>query len=123
MIFAALLLSVASTDPIAGTWEGTSLCHIKPSPCHDERVVYRIKSTGAGHYRIDAYKVVAGQEQFMGPLDVRLQASGRELAGSNRDRSGVDHPWLFTIAGKHMSGKALTAPGGQVYRLIEITKR
>jgi hypothetical protein len=30
---------------------------------------------------------------------------------------------LFTVRGTHMSGKALTAPGGQIFRLIEIDKR
>jgi hypothetical protein len=123
MIAAALLVAAASADPIACTWEGTSLCQINPSPCHDEHVVYRIKSTGLRRYTINAYKIVTGQEQFMGLLDLRLDASGHELAGSNRDRSGVDHPWLFTIGGKHMTGKALTAPGGRIYRLIEVTKR
>ena len=123
VIAAALLLSLAASDPVAGTWEGSSLCQVKPSPCHDEHVIYRIRLTAPRRYTIDAYKLVAGQEQYMGSLDLKLDASGHELAGSNRDRSGVDHPWLFTVRGNHMSGKALTAPGGQVYRLIEATKR
>jgi hypothetical protein len=123
VIASVLLLFAASADPIAGIWEGTSLCQVKPSPCHDEHVVYRVKITGSGLYRIDAYKLVAGQEQYMGPLDVRWDASNHELSGFNRDRTGVDHPWLFTVRGDHISGKALTAAGGRVYRLIELTKR
>lgn len=123
MIAAAVLLAAATADPVAGTWEGTSLCQVKPSPCHDEHVIYRIKTTGPGRYTIDAYKVVAGQEQFMGSLDMLLDPSGHELAGSNRDRTGVIHPWLFSIQGNHMSGKALSSPGGRAFRLIEVTKR
>jgi hypothetical protein len=123
VIAAALLLATASPDPVSGTWEGTSLCQVKPSPCHDEHVVYRIRATGVRRYRIDAYKVVAGEEQFMGPLDMVLDASGHALSGSNRDRAGVDHPWLFTIARDHMTGKALTAPGGKVFRLIDLKRR
>ena len=123
MIVLAILLAAAAADPFAGTWEGTSLCQIKPSPCHDEHVIYRIKSTGPRAYRIEAYKVVGGQEQYMGPLDMKLDAAGQRLDGSNTDRSGVVHPWLFAIRGTHMSGKALTAPGGQVFRLIELDKR
>jgi len=122
-MFALLLFGAQPLEGIAGTWEGTSLCQIKPSPCHDEHVVYRIKSTGPRQFRVDAYKVVGGQELFMGPLDLQLDESGRNLAGSNRDRSGVDHPWLFSVKGKHMSGRALTAVNGQVFRLIEIDKR
>jgi hypothetical protein len=123
MIAAALLLAAASPDPIVGTWEGTSLCQVKPSPCHDEHVVYRISKTSARGYTIAAYKVVDGQELYMGLLDITLDSSGHLLSGSNRDRSGVDHPWLFTIHGSHMSGKALSSPNGQVFRIIEVTKR
>jgi hypothetical protein len=123
MIAVALLLAAAGADPIPGTWEGTSLCQVKPSPCHDEHAIYRIKKTSQRRYQIDAYKVVAGQEEFMGTLAVSLDASGHFLSGSNRDRAGLVHPWLFSVRGTHMSGKALTAPGGQVFRLIEVDKR
>ena len=123
MIAAAILLAAAASDPLSGTWEGTSLCQIRPSPCHDEHVIYRIGKTSARGYRIEAYKLVDGQELYMGPLDMTLDASGHRLSGSNRDRSGTVHPWLFTVQRTHMSGKALTAPGGQVFRLIELTKR
>src|SRR5436189_4771434 len=103
MIALAILLAAAGADPVAGTWEGTSLCQIKPSPCHDEHVVYKIKTTGPRSYRIEAYKVVGGQELYMGPLDMTYDASKHLLSGSNRDRAGVEHPWLFTIRGAHMS--------------------
>ena len=123
MIAALVLLAAAASDPVAGTWTGTSLCQIKPSPCHDEQVVYRIANTGPRRYRIEAFKMVAGKEEYMGPLNMRLDASGLHLTGANRDRSGIDHPWLFTVQGTHMSGKALTKPGGATFRLIEVSKR
>ena len=123
MIAEFLLLVAAASDPIAGVWTGTSLCQIKPSPCHDEQVVYRIANTGPRRYRIEAYKIVAGKEDYMGPLDMALDASGIHLTGSNRDRGGVEHPWLFTVRGNHMSGEARTRPGGAVFRLIELSKR
>lgn len=123
MIALAMLLATAAADPVVGTWEGTSLCQIKPSPCHDEHVVYHITNTAPRSYRIEAYKVVDGQEQYMGPIDMTLDISGQLLSGSNRDRSGTDHPWVFAVRGTHMSGKALTAPSGQIFRLIEIDKR
>jgi hypothetical protein len=123
MIAAAILLAAAAADPVAGTWEGTSLCQIRPSPCHDEHVVYRFRKTAPRQYTLGAYKVVGGQEQYMGPIDFTFDASGRLLSGSNRDRAGIIHPWLFTVRGTHISGKALTAPGGAVFRLIEVDKR
>ena len=85
--------------------------------------MYHIRGTGPGAYRIEAYKVVGGQEQYMGPIDMTLDASGQLLSGSNRDRLGIEHPWLFTLRGTHMSGRALTAPAGKIFRLIEIDKR
>ena len=94
MIAAALLLAAVSGDPIIGTSQGTSLCQKKPSACRHEHVVYRIRSIGHGRF-----KVVAQQEHCMGPLDLHLGASGRQLAGSNRDPSGLDHPWPFTVLG------------------------
>ena len=123
MIALAFLVAAAAPDPISGTWEGTSLCQVKASPCHDEHVIYRFKKTAPGHYTLEAYKVVAGQEQYMGPIDMTLDASGQLLSGSNRDRLGIEHPWLFTLRGTHMSGRALTAPAGKIFRLIEIDKR
>ena len=92
MIAAALLIAAAAADPVAGTWEGTSLCQVKPSPCHDEHVIYRFTKTGTRQYRLEAYKVVNGQEQYMGPIDFSLDASAHLLTGSNRDRAGVAHP-------------------------------
>jgi len=122
MIAVAFLFAAAAADPVAGTWEGTSLCQIKPSPCHDEHVIYRFTKTGTREYRLEAYKVVNGQEQYMGPIDFSLDAAGHLLSGSNKDRAGVVHPWLFTVRGTHISGKTLTGPNGQVFRLIEVDK-
>ena len=123
MIAALFLAAAVAADPIAGIWEGTSLCQIKPSPCHDEHVVYRFKKIAPQHYTLDAYKLVNGREQFMGATNFTLDAAGRQLSGSNTDRSGAVHPWLFTVKGTHISGKALTAPNGQVFRLVEVDKR
>jgi hypothetical protein len=123
MIMLAIALATATPDPLARQWEGSSLCQVKPSPCHDEHVVYHVTNLGRSTYRFAAYKIIAGEEQFMGNLDFHLDASGRELAAFYRDRAGVDHPWLFTLRGTHISGRALTAPGGRVFRLIEVDKR
>jgi hypothetical protein len=121
-MIALFALLAAAADPVAGTWVGTSLCQIRPSPCHDEQVVYKIKATGQQRYRIEAYKIIAGQEQYMGPLDLRFDAAAHRLNGSNRDRAGIDHPWIFTLRGNHMSGRALTGDG-KIFRLIEIDRR
>ncbi len=121
MIVVAFLLAAASADPIRGTWEGTSLCQVKPSPCHDEHVIYRIKPTAARRYRIDAYKLVAGQEQFMGPVEVSFDPAARQLSGAvGRDRTMGQ--MRLTLRGTHMTGR-MTLKDGSLFRLIDVTKR
>jgi hypothetical protein len=121
MMLAALLLAAAVADPIAGTWEGTSLCQVKPSPCHDEHALYRFTKVGAQQYRIDGYKIVAGRELFMGPIDVKYDAALGMLEGKIIGRNGSTRLQL-TRRGAHLSGR-MTQPDGTVYRLIELTKR
>lgn len=121
MILAAILLVAASTDPIAGTWEGTSLCQVKPSPCRDEHVIYRTTLTRPGRYRIDAYKVVGGKELFMGAIDVQLDPAHTQLDGpviSGGQARGRLH---LVLKGTHLSG-TMTLADGTLYRLIEADK-
>ena len=56
---------------VLGTWEGESKCTVANSPCHDEHVIYRLAADkrDPNQVRLDAYKVVDGQQQFMGTLD------------------------------------------------------
>ena len=119
MIAAAILLAAAAPDPIAGTWEGTSLCQVKPSPCHDEHVVYEIRRTAAQHYRIDAYTIVAGQKEFMGAIDVTFDPAGHELRSAVG--RGAPGSLQLTMQGTHLAG-TLWLADGTLYRLIEVTK-
>lgn len=121
MIAVAFLLATAAGDPVAGTWEGTSLCQVKPSPCHDEHVIYRVKRMAPQKYQLDAYKVVAGRELFMGAIDLAFEPARRELFGTivgNRGSSNV----RLTLKGAHLSGR-LTLADRTLYRLIEVDKR
>ena len=121
MIAAALLLAAASPDPTVGTWEGTSLCQVKPSPCHDEHVVYHVTALGNGRYQIAGYKVVSGQERFMGNVEVGLDAKSGSLSGKTIDRSGRSSLWTFVRHNSHLSGRLIS--DGALFRLIEVTKR
>ena len=54
---------------LVGTWRGTSVCLVRPSACNDEIIVYRIAHTkAADSLRVDARKIVRGEEQEMGVL-------------------------------------------------------
>lgn len=122
MIAAALLIASASLDSIVGTWEGSSLCQVKPSPCHDEHVVYHIGAAGPRRYKVDAYKLVAGKQDFMGAIDVKLDAAGHELDGPVMN-NGKSHGRLqLTLKGRHLSGRMILTDG-TLYRLIEVDKR
>ena len=120
-MLAALLLAAAAADPISGTWEGTSLCQVKPSPCHDEHALYRFTKVGAQQYRIDGYKIVAGRELFMGPIDVTFDASSGMLKGNIVGKNGSSLIQLM-LRGTHLNGR-MTQADGTVYRLIDLTKR
>jgi hypothetical protein len=62
----------AAATPV-GMWRGTSVCLVRPSPCNDEVVVYRIARTKApDSLAMDARKIVRGEEQEMGVLACRL---------------------------------------------------
>ena len=56
----------ASGSSPFGVWRGTSLCLVRPSPCHDEVVVYRISRVNAGDsLAMDARKIVNAREEEM----------------------------------------------------------
>ena len=120
MIAVAILLAATAADPISGTWEGSSLCQVKPSPCHDEHVIYRFAPTGAGHYKLDAYKVVNGQELFMGAMDLAFESARGELHGTIEGRRGSSD-FRLTLKSNHLSGR-MTLGDRTLYRLIEVTK-
>ena len=122
MIIAAFLLAAATGDSISGTWEGSSLCQVKPSPCHDEHVIYRVKPSAPRQYRIDAYKLVAGQEEFMGAIDVTFDPAAGRIDGAV-GRTGRPMGQLrLMLRGTRLTGH-MTQPDGTIYRLIDVTKR
>lgn len=121
MIAAAILFAAAASDPISGTWEGTSLCQVKPSPCHDEHVIYRVTERSAQHYRFDAYKLVDGKELFMGTIDFTFDPAHGELRATIVGNRGSASSRL-ALKANHLSG-SMTLADGTLYRLIEVTKR
>jgi hypothetical protein len=124
-----LLLAIALFSPttwsqskpetaVAGAWEGTSLCTVPNSPCHDEHVVLHIKADlkDSSKFSIDADKIVNGEEEFMGTLSCVYTAAKSELY--------CDNPgdWRFTITGDKMVG-TLTLKNGTLYRKIDVQKK
>jgi hypothetical protein len=106
----------AASNPI-GVWRGTSLCRVRPSPCNDEIVVYRITRVNASDsLSLDARKIVNGQEEEMGVLGCRLAASGAQFTCTLPN--GV---WRFTIRGDSLVGE-LRLPDNRKYRDVSTTR-
>jgi hypothetical protein len=81
-----------AADPV-GVWRGTSICQVRPSPCNDEIVVYRItRPRASDSISVDARKIVDGREEEMGILPCRLAALGASFTCAMA--KGV---WHFTI--------------------------
>jgi hypothetical protein len=84
--------TAGAADP-AGTWRGTSVCRVRPSPCHDEIAVYRItRARARDSISVDARKIVNAHEEEMGILACRLAALGASFTCTIPN--GV---WRFTI--------------------------
>jgi hypothetical protein len=105
-----------ASNPV-GVWRGTSLCLVRPSPCNDEIVVYRITRVNASDsVSLDGRKIVNGQEEEMGVLGCRLAAPGAQFTCTMPN--GV---WRFTIRGDSLAGE-LRLPDNTKYRDIRTVR-
>ena len=94
-----------------GVWRGTSVCQVRPSPCNDEVVVYRITQIKApDSLAIDARKIVRGEEQEMGVLACRFAPSSGQLTCTIPQ--GV---WQFTVRRDSLVGE-LRLPNNTKFR-------
>ena len=106
----------AASNPV-GVWRGTSLCQVRPSPCNNEIVVYRITRVNArDSLSVDARKIVKGQEEEMGVLGCRLAVSGAQVTCTIPN--GV---WRFTVRGDSLVGE-LRSPDNTKYRDVRTAR-
>jgi hypothetical protein len=106
---------VSAPDPV-GVWRGTSVCQVRPSPCNDEIVVYRITRLKAtDSISVDARKIVNAQEEAMGVLACRIASSG---AFTCTMPNGV---WHFTMRRDSLLGE-LRLPDSTKYREIRTVR-
>ena len=102
-IAACLLAQGAAAQqvPAIGVWRGTSTCLVRPSPCNDETVVYRIaRIAKTDSVAFDARKIVNGQEEEMGVLNCSLNESGTQITCTIPRAT-----WLFTVRGDSLVGE------------------
>ena len=106
----------AASNPV-GVWRGTSLCQVRPSACKDEIVVYRITRVNASDsLSLDGRRVVKGQEEEMGALGCRVDASGAHIACTIP--RGV---WRFTVRGDSLVGE-LRSPDNTKFRDVRTAR-
>jgi len=103
---------------LIGTWKGTSICQVKPSPCNDEIAVYHVTNGAKPNtYHFVMNKVVNGKEEEMGPLDLDYDATKRVLSYQDHQRNAV---WSFKVGNHQMDGTLVYKD--QLYRIIKLTK-
>lgn len=120
--------AVAQSNPsrniseILGTWEGESKCTVPDSPCHNEHVIYELAAdkNPSSHLKLDAYKVVNGERQFMGTLRCEYDAAKKVLSCTIR---GKDFDvWEYTLSGDTLKGTLMLDSGKTLYRRISVKK-
>lgn len=111
----------AQTGPVkidtllVGTWNGTSICQIKNSPCHDETVVYHIfQNRGVDTFYVNASKIVNGAEEEMGILPFVYNKKTNQLIST---KYGI---WTLNIEGVKLEGTLLH--NSELYRKIILYK-
>lgn len=130
-VFASIALAAgaafAATSPpraaLLGTWRGTSVCtdRVAAPACKDEVVVYRFTPSGRDSALLKAYKVVDGEEQFMGDMTFGRDAKSREWVAEFHGPRGVAR-WSFQVADTLMTGRCVVLPGGAQVRRVRVVR-
>ncbi len=108
--------SVIVDTLLIGTWNGTSICQMKNSPCHDETVVYHIsKNKGVDTFYVNASKIVNHAEEEMGILPFVYNKKTNQLTSSAYGN------WTFNIEGSKLEGTLFVH--GNLYRKIILYKQ
>jgi hypothetical protein len=113
--FCAGVAAQGNPADVVGTWEGESICTVRPSACHDEHVIYEIKQGAKNKFNMSADKVVNGERQNMGDLECSYE--GKTL--SCPFAKGV---WAFEVSGAKMKG-TLKLADGTLFRNVDVVKK
>ena len=107
----------AQPDPatdVLGTWEGESICTLKPSACHDEHVIYEI-TRAADKLSISADNVVNGERQNMGTLTCSYARPTLRCEIPNGT-------WSFDLKDAKLTG-TLTLTDGRLFRRVNVARQ
>ncbi len=108
----------AITDPITGSWKGSSICQVKPSGCHDEIAVYHISTSNKPTvYHVNGCRVVNGAEVSMGKLDFSYTKTTGVLFHRDEER---DMNITLTVKNNNIEGTLVSK--GVLERVIRLRK-
>lgn len=110
--------TVNNDSLLTGTWKGTSICQVRPSPCNDEIAVYHItRGTKPNTYHMLMNKLVNGVEEEMGENDYTFNAAGNSLYCYNEKYKVTIK---LTLKGDTMEGSLYADK--ILYRVIKLKK-
>jgi hypothetical protein len=117
--------AVAAPAPsILGEWRGTSTCvdRVFAPACKDEVVVYRFTAGARDTVHLAAFKIVSGEEQFMGALDFTRSGPGPDWSGDFRN-ARVHIRWRYHLAADTLiTGELIDVPTGKRVRRARVTR-
>jgi hypothetical protein len=107
---------------VVGAWEGESICQVTNSRCHDEHVIYEIAENNgaAGKVKIEGYKVVNSEKQWMGTLLCDYRSADHILTCAAKE--GKPSDWTFQVKGGTMSGTLVLPEGKTLYRKMNLKR-
>ena len=116
-----LLFHASDRSQVLGTWEGESVCTVRDSPCHDEHVIYEIapQAEASNRVKVDAFKVVNGEKQFMGALVCTYAAQTLSCTADIARKN----EWTFTVEGDSMRGELRVDKERTLYRKVQVKRK
>ena len=115
LTYCTLCAAQSRKADVIGTWEGESICTVRPSACHDEHVIYEIIEAGKDKLKMSADKVVNGERQSMGALDCSYD-------GKTLNCPFAKGVWAFDVNGTKMTG-TLKLTDGTLFRKVDVKKK
>jgi hypothetical protein len=116
-----LLFAGGDVHQVLGAWEGESVCTVRDSPCHDEHVIYEIapEAGPSNRLKMDAFKVVGGEKQFMGAVVCTYAAPTLSCTADIARKN----EWTFTVEGDSMRGELRVDKERTLYRTVAVRRK
>jgi len=124
LFLAATTTTAAPPPSLVGEWHGTSLCvdRVLAPACKDEVVVYRFTPAGKDTVRCAAFKIVGGEEQWMGDLDFTPRGrAGTDWLCDMKNARYHGH-WRFHVADSLLTGALIDVPTQKQVRRVRATR-